>query len=78
MNQHRPVRVIKRDRKGLTESPSEASGGGRAEPSERELKTVVSGWVREHRQRSEEFRRTFARVLAEAGFPPPSRAASRA
>jgi hypothetical protein len=33
--------------------------------AERELKMVVSSWVREHQQRSEEYRRAFSKMLRE-------------
>ena len=78
MLKNRPIRVIKREQRAQGEAPAQAAGEGCAEPSERELKTVVSGWVREHRQRSDEFRRAFAQMLREAGMSPPSSAASRA
>jgi hypothetical protein len=74
--QDRTVRVIKRGLKANTEMPAESVCPSGQEPSERELKTVVSSWVREHRQHSEEFRRTFTSLLREVGFRAPS--ASRA
>ena len=84
MNQIRPVRVIKHVQRKSAENPSKANTvaeqgppqsravgvAGNSEPSERELKTVVAGWVREHRQRSEEYRRAFADLLKESGFRP--------
>jgi hypothetical protein len=53
------VRIIKRDQRARaaqaaavqTEAPAPAT-------SERELKAAVAGWVREHRQRSEELRQS--------------------
>ena len=72
MKQTRQVRVIKHGQRERVESPSEPSAvAGNAESSERELKTVVAGWVREHRQRSEEYRRAFADLLKQSGFRPP-------
>ena len=57
------VRVVKR---GQTEQSqparAEEDGGGR------ETKDVVSGWVREHVRRSEEFRSNYARLLRDSGF----------
>lgn len=80
MQQNRPVRVIKREQRNCADSaantPTTAPQES-AETSERKLKTVVSGWVREHQQRSEEYRQMFATLLKEVGFRP-SRAASRA
>ena len=64
------VRVIKQ---GQKERPVEAempATAGRTEPTEREMRTVVSDWVREHRQRTDEYRRTFAGLLRQVGFNP--------
>jgi hypothetical protein len=69
--QNRAVRIIKRGQTATAESVTEAVVEASAEPSEREMKTVVSGWVREHRQRSEEYRRSFAELLKESGFRSP-------
>jgi hypothetical protein len=80
MQQNRPVRVIKRDQRESADSATAATTAPLAESTEtaeRKLKTVVSGWVREHQQRSEEYRQMFASLLKETGFRP-SRAASRA
>lgn len=77
MQQNRPVRVIKRDKRGSADSAAAAPLAESTETAERKLKTVVSGWVREHQQRSEEYRQMFASLLKETGFRP-SRAASRA
>jgi hypothetical protein len=71
MQQNRPVRVIKHDQRICVESREKAAGEENAEPSERELKTVVSGWVREHRQRSEEYRRALTDLLKQSGFRSP-------
>jgi predicted RNA-binding protein with RPS1 domain len=77
MQQNRPVRVIKREQRGRTEESVKAATEEGAENTERKLKTVVSGWVREHQQRSEEYRQMFAALLKETGLRPsgtPSRA----
>ena len=67
MREIRPVRLIrKRETQAPTQLSASATPLARPEPSEREMKTVVSSWVRDHRQRSEEFRRTFA-TLWQAG-----------
>jgi hypothetical protein len=72
MLEKRPVRLI---RKSQRQPLIEVSGGARpakpSQPSEREIKTVVTNWVREHRQRSEEFRLTFAALLKGGGFQLP-------
>jgi hypothetical protein len=70
MQQNRAIRIIKRGQKANVESVTQAAAVQSAEPTERELKSVVSGWVREHRQRSEEYRRSFADLLKESGFRP--------
>jgi hypothetical protein len=77
MQQNRPVRVIKRDERRRAETTPNAPSESSAENQERRLKTVVSGWVREHKQRSEEYQRMFTSMLRETGFCPPG-AASRA
>jgi hypothetical protein len=77
MQQNRPVRVIKRDQRESIDNSIAAPVAETTESAERKLKTVVSGWVREHQQRSEEYRQMFASLLKETGFRP-SRVASRA
>jgi hypothetical protein len=77
MQQNRPVRVIKRDQRERAESSVKTVAEDGAETIERKLKTVVSGWVHEHRQRSEEYRQMFASLFKETGLRPadtPSRA----
>jgi hypothetical protein len=72
MQQNRPVRVIKRDKRESAESATVAAAPleESTETAERRLKTVVSGWVREHQQRSEEYRQMFASLLKDTGFRP--------
>ena len=73
MGQKYQVRVIKRGERESArpvEAAASEASAERAEPSERELKTVMSGWVREHRQRTEEYRRSFAGLLRQVGFNP--------
>jgi hypothetical protein len=55
MREERRIRLIRKRETQIEATSNEAE---RAEPSEREIKTVVSRWVREHRQRSEDFRQT--------------------
>lgn len=71
MQQNRTVRIIKRGQKANDETVAKAAVAVSAEPSERELKSVVSGWIKEHRQRSEEYRRAFTDLLRESGFRSP-------
>lgn len=71
MQQHRPVRIVKQGQKAVSENVARAAGETSAQPSERELKSVVSGWIHEHRQRSEQYRQAFAEMLKESGFRSP-------
>lgn len=66
MLKNRPVRVIKRGER----APAETAAETVAPPpsAEREVKTVVSGWVNEHRRRADEFRRNYADLLKGVGF----------
>jgi hypothetical protein len=64
MNTNKSVRVIKRgERREAVEAPAAVAAEKVAALREREMKTVVSGWVSEHRQRTEEFRQTFAALF---------------
>ena len=74
MLEKRRVRIIRKSQQ-QTEDESSAARvlPERSQPSEREIKTVVSRWVHEHRQRSEEFRLTVAALLKGGGFQVPSR-----
>jgi hypothetical protein len=65
------VRIIKR---GASEQPSEtvqAAGRTPAGDGNREVRGVVSSWVREHSRRAEEFRSNYSTLLKELGFAPP-------
>ena len=66
--QQKPVRIVKRDQRACGEGAAMPAGNGGTQSSERELRAVVSGWVREHRQRAEEGRRASAFMLKAAGF----------
>lgn len=70
MGQKYQVRVIKRGERETARPAQPAASTEPAQPSERELKTVMSGWVNEHRQRTEEYRRSFAGLLRQVGFNP--------
>ena len=62
MRQKQTVRVIKRDQRASRgEGAPQAAGAGGARAAERELRAVVSGWIREHRERAEELRRASLR-----------------
>ncbi|HEX8843209.1 MAG TPA: hypothetical protein VF791_00995 [Pyrinomonadaceae bacterium] len=78
MQQHRQIRIIKREQRAAqVETPAPVEEASGSVVSERKLKTVVSGWVREHQERAEEYKRMFSVMLAEAGFRAP-RTPSRA
>ena len=77
MKQNRSVRVVKRDERMRPEANLNTPVAETPENSERKLKSIVSGWVREHKERSEEYHRMFTTMLKETGLRP-SRAASRA
>ena len=72
MREKRPIRLIRK-----RESQAGAGLAAEARPArtvnpEREMKNVVSRWVREHRQRSEEFRRNFATLWQSGEFQIPT------
>jgi hypothetical protein len=61
----RRVRVVKRGQS------VESQARGEDEPRRdggRVTKDIVSGWVREHMRRTEEFRHNYARLLRDSGF----------
>lgn len=60
MQENRRVRLISKRDRTADESRSKPPT---PESREREIKTVVSRWVSEHRLRSEELRRTFTTIL---------------
>ena len=73
MLKDRPVRIIKREQRGQ-QAPATAPAATAAAPSapaERDIKTVVSGWVSEHRRRTDEFRRNYTDLLKGVGFSSP-------
>jgi len=73
MGQAKQVRVIKGGRAAReTQAAQEVVGVKSAAAALREVKDVVSDWVRDHRQRSEEFRRNYATLLGEVGFKAPN------
>lgn len=71
MEQAKRVRIIKG---GRTAQATEAARVAADSPAAqgREVKEVVSDWVRDHRRRSEEFRRNYSALLGEVGFKMPS------
>ncbi|MET0645658.1 MAG: hypothetical protein ABW208_03495 [Pyrinomonadaceae bacterium] len=74
MEQTKRIKVIKGGRaarEAQTASATPASVKSAA-AAVREVKDVVSDWVRDHRQRSDEFRRNYSTLLGEVGFKTPS------
>ena len=74
MPQLKQIRVVKRDEKRRAEQEAAAAQRPAAVPAReaaREVKDVVSGWVSEHRRRSEEFRRNYSTLLGELGLSAP-------
>ncbi|HVG30424.1 MAG TPA: hypothetical protein VM864_12030 [Pyrinomonadaceae bacterium] len=73
MQQNRAFRVVKSGQKFGDNRPAERP----AADAEREMRTVVSGWIAEHKRAAEELRAASVALLLDASsrFP---RAASRA
>ena len=71
MEHEKRVRVVKRERRleaaEAADCPRPAAAAGAA----REVKDVVSGWVREHQRRSEEFRNNYSTLLGQLGLTAP-------
>jgi hypothetical protein len=65
MKQNRPVRIIKNEQRLRASNEAKPAIIPAQKTTERELKVVVSSWVREHQQRSEEYRRAFSKMLKE-------------
>jgi hypothetical protein len=68
MEHAKRVRVVKR---GQSVREVESESGTHVSDAGREVRQVVSDWVREHRRRSEELRRNYATLLGEMGFKSP-------
>ncbi|HEX8290282.1 MAG TPA: hypothetical protein VF570_00925 [Pyrinomonadaceae bacterium] len=73
MGQAKQIRVIKGGRAAReAQAAQEAPGVKSAAAAVREVRDVVSDWVRDHRQRSDEFRRNYSTLLGEMGFKTPN------
>ena len=72
MEQTKRIRVIKGGRAAREAQAQEPVSVKSAAAAVREVKEVVSDWVRDHRQRSEEFRRNYSTLLGEMGFKTPN------
>ena len=71
MEQPKRVRIIKGGRATQAAEATPVAAQPAVAPR-REVRDVVSDWVRDHRQRSEEFRRNYSTLLGEVGFKMPS------
>lgn len=72
MGQAKQIRVIKGGRAAReAQAVHETANVKSAAAAVREVKEVVSDWVRDHRQRSDEFRRNYSALLGELGFKAP-------
>ncbi len=76
MEQPKRIRVIKGGREAreaqAAREVSNATSAKSAAATVREVKDVVSDWVRDHRERADEFRRNYSTLLGEVGFKTPS------
>lgn len=70
MENAKKVRVVKREERGRATVMSGDAHRQTPAPA-REARDVVSGWVRDHHRRSEEFRRNYSTLLSELGFAAP-------
>lgn len=74
MRKNRPIKLIrKRDAQADATTSGEPAARTTGASSERDIKNVVSRWVRDHRQRTEEFQRTFATLWNAGEFHLPTR-----
>lgn len=71
MEQPKRVRIIKGGRAAQATEAARVAADSPAAPG-REAREVVSDWVRDHRRRSDEFRRNYSALLGEVGFKLPS------
>ena len=74
MEQPKRVRIIKGGRASQQTQATEVArvASQPAVAPGREVREVVSDWVRDHRRRSDEFRRNYSSLLGEVGFKMPS------
>lgn len=65
MNDKKSIRVIKREQRQFQTAPAESPARQPVETA-RDVKTIVSGWVRERQQRTRDYHRTFASLFQKA------------
>jgi hypothetical protein len=71
MEQPKRVRIIKGGRAAQVAEAAHVAAAPAVAPA-REVREVVSDWVRDHRRRSDEFRRNYSALLGEVGFKMPN------
>ncbi len=71
MEQPKRVRIIKGGRAARQAEAPAAAAETVAAPA-REVREVVSDWVRDHRRRSDEFRRNYSALLGEVWLKLPN------
>ncbi len=71
MAEAKRIRIIKGGRAALVAEAKAGEAAAKTAESGREVKAVVSDWVRDHRRRSDEFRRNYSALLGEVGFKLP-------
>ncbi|HEX8560426.1 MAG TPA: hypothetical protein VF668_20190 [Pyrinomonadaceae bacterium] len=72
MAETKRVRIIKGGRAAQPQTEAARAFAEPAAAQGREVREVVSDWVRDHRRRSDEFRRNYSSLLGEVGFKMPS------
>ena len=72
MEQPKRVRIIKGGRAAQPQQAAAHVATEKLAAPGREVRDVVSDWVRDHRRRSDEFRRNYSTLLGEVGFKMPS------
>ena len=76
MEQTKRIRVIKGGRAAreaeAAQKQQQPVSVKSAAAAVREVKEVVSDWVRDHRERADEFRRNYSTLLGEVGFKTPN------
>ena len=65
------VRIVKRKQSDQPSVPGQVTGRSPVRDGSREVRDVVSSWVRDHARRTEEFRENYSSLLKELGFAPP-------
>lgn len=71
MRQLKQIRVVKPEEKRRAQKQQQQPSATNPRHDARDVKDVVSGWVSEHRRRSEEFRRNYSTLLGQLGLSAP-------